>query len=280
MDKRVTKFSQQHLSVLKSFLFLFLVFVLGNCQPQQTLDSQSHAANSSRLFKSTKRFVVKVSYMPDARPFVGDVFRGRPAWDILEENILALLQFSPAIEDVVVPKTIEQMTRLPDNGRRQWSTQDILDARPSSGFANSEEVHLDILFLNGRFVNEQGEVMSRSSGVSVRGRNTIAIFKDVIRGSRSGFQRAPGLARFIEQSSLVHECGHAFGLTNIGIPAQSDHEDPFNPGHTRNPRAVMYFQNEGRQGLRRLSQQVMRSNSLIMWGPETLEDVRAFTSRQ
>ncbi len=280
MDKIVSQLCQINRPLCRLLALVSLVFVTGNCQPQRTLDSQSHAANSSRLFKSTKRFVVKVSYMPDARPFVGDVFQGRPAWDILEENILALLQFSRSIEEVVVPKTIEQMTMLSDNGRREWSTQNILDARPSSGFANTEEVHLDVLFLNGRFVNEKGELMPRSSGVSVRGRNTIAIFKDVIRGSRSGFQRAPGLARFIEQSSLVHECGHAFGLTNIGIPAQSDHEDRDNPGHTRNPRAVMYFQNEGRQGLRRLSQQVMRSNSLIMWGPETLEDVRAFTRRQ
>ena len=69
-------------------------------------------------------------------------------------------------------------------------------------------------------------------GVSLTGTTVIAIFKDVIESS--GVRSDGIVPKFIEQSTIVHELGHALGLVNNGVSISSDHHDADNGAHCIN----------------------------------------------
>jgi hypothetical protein len=94
------------------------------------------------------------------------------------------------------------------------------------GHDNTAVIHL--LYLAGQY--ERNDVL----GVGVRG-DTTAIFPAEIASAATPLVRR---AR-IEESVVVHEIGHLLGL--VDLFRDTGRDDPNHPGHSKNPKSVMYW---------------------------------------
>ena len=87
-------------------------------------------------------------------------------------------------------------------------------------------------------------------GFSINDTPIIAVFKDVVVTSGG-----PAVQKFVEQSTLVHEMGHALGFVNNGVPLASSHQDSVHGAHTVNSNCIMYWLNEGASDMAAFVQQ-------------------------
>jgi len=93
-----------------------------------------------------------------------------------------------------------------------------------------------IIFLDGYYIKD-GKPESRILGINLNGTPLLAIFKPVVESaSNSKAEQA-----LIEQSTIVHEIGHALGLVNNGVRATSAHHDTEHGAHCTNTKCVMYW---------------------------------------
>ena len=98
------------------------------------------------------------------------------------------------------------------------------------------------------------------------------MFKDVIRSTDS---LIPNTARFVEQSTLVHELGHAVGLVDNGVPLVSQHKDSAHGAHCTNESCTMYWLDEGASDAAEFARMYVTSGDTVIFGDECLADVDA-----
>lgn len=108
-------------------------------------------------------------------------------------------------------------------------------------------------------------------GVSIGDTGVIAMFKPVIEGAQA--------ARYVEQTTLVHEVGHAIGLVENGIPARGGHHDAAHGAHCNNRDCVMHYLNEGAAELAGFVGRFVESGDAVVFGPECLADIDAEAAR-
>lgn len=127
-------------------------------------------------------------------------------------------------------KPVTLVGPLSISGGSVYSAQQIRDIGDSSsqrqGHDNTAVIHL--MYLRGQF--EREGVL----GVTVRG-DTTAIFLDEIAGAATPLVSEGR----IERSVVTHEIGHVLGLVDLFLGTKRG--DPDHPGHSRNPRSVMYW---------------------------------------
>jgi hypothetical protein len=104
----------------------------------------------------------------------------------------------------------------------------------------------------------------------------IAIFMPALRAAAEGETAA--VARFMEQSTLIHELGHGLGLVGDGVTPTTAHQDDGHGAHCTNPSCVMYWQNEGREAAVAFARQVSRNQNEILFDGECLHDIDAVTA--
>ncbi len=100
----------------------------------------------------------------------------------------------------------------------------------------------------------------------------MVMFKEVVAGSSA----AALVRKFVEQSTIVHEMGHAFGLVNNGVPMTTSHQDSAHGAHCTNQDCVMYYLNEGAGDLKTFVQNYLISGQTVMYGSECLNDTRSY----
>jgi predicted Zn-dependent protease len=171
------------------------------------------------------------------------------------------------------------MERLTDVEGTSFSVDEILDIadrhrdeESSGSTATFYFVWLDGFFRDGDVVEEN------IIGVSIGDTSVVAMFKPVIE-SISLPGNSETLQRFSEQTTLIHEFGHAVGLVNRGVPLTSDHHDAENGAHCTNRDCVMFWTNEGVRDLIPFVQNLLASGTTIVFGDECLADVDALTDR-
>lgn len=254
---------------IKLYLVYFFTFffVLVSCSEESNLFPNSNPKN---YFKHSTSVVLEVYYEPGAEPYEGNLPNSNPLWSITEDNISALMSFKSVSPTLTIPTMLSEMTLIPAQNKSTWDTNSVIalykkyhDQKPSK----SKAVFY-IYFLNG----------NSSSGASViafsiNSTPVIAVFKDVIESS-SGIM---GVRRFVEQSTIIHELGHAFGFVNNGVPMSSNHQDTDHGAHTQNTDCVMYWLNEGASDLSNFVQDYIATGNTVMWGPEVLADAAAFS---
>lgn len=238
--------------------------------------AQSPFASPNHYFSKTRSATVEVYYEEGAEPFAGRTLRGNHYWGLLETNLAAIFQYRTNSVGLSVPKELADMQKLGLIGKESWTSTDIIALSNSFRQAEStdSEARFYIYFLKGRF-NDGQSVRQGTLAVSLTGTPIIAVFKDVIK--ESGWNPNGVVPKFVEQTTLVHEMGHALGFVNNGVPMAVDHQDREHGAHTTNQDCVMYWLNEGLDDMRAFIERVGVEGDTVLWGPEVLEDARQFS---
>lgn len=255
-------------------LILICVFNL-SCSPNSSDNFSSQFPNStpSNYFKKSTSLIVEIHYESGALPFEGNISStqgNEPLWNITEENIIELFSARTTLPTISVPKAISEMNLIPDQNKSSWTANDAVDLfeRHHNLQPTQTQGVFYIYFVNGFSSSGQSTI-----AFSVNTTPVILVFKDVI--TQSGVSNI--LQRFIEQSTIVHELGHAFGLVNNGIPMVVNHQALDQSAHTQNQDCVMYYLNEGLIDLIPFYTQYNNSGDATLWGPEVLADAFAFS---
>jgi predicted Zn-dependent protease len=211
------------------------------------------------LFSSeVSQLVVEVDYQAGAAPYTE-----QSIWTIFSANVEQLFLNVP--RGIVIPQALGAMERIDDIQRQSFDTEDLVSIsrayRDQTDTISRRSFH--VLFLDG-YLQQSGRTRTDVIGVSVEGTGIIAIFKPVLRQA--------GNPRFVEQSTLVHEFGHAVGLVNLGLPLTSSHHDSENGAHCTNRDCVMFHLHEGRADLMSFYQRYLRTRSPVLFGKECLDD--------
>ncbi len=211
--------------------------------------------------------VFEVDYEEGAEPFVGNLPNGNSRWNLTRNNVEAMFGVTPA-RTFTIPDQLAQMENLGAIDDGVFSVSNLLSiADQASDETNtSSRKVFHVLFLDG-YLDDGGEPNEGVLGVSIGGTRTIAMFKPVIDSTSA--------AGFVEQTTLVHEFGHAIGLVNNGVPLQSEHHDHENGAHCTNDKCVMYFANEGKADLADFVRRLVVTGDDTVFGPECQADVEA-----
>jgi len=263
----------------KSFCLICCLILFSNCT--QTLTAESINAfpqsTSENYFRKTQKIVLEVYYESGAEPFYGTTASGKQLWEVVEQNLTSIMQYRTTTPSLEVPMSIASMTVIATQSRSSWLGTDILSlsGQNRQGDSSTETSYFYIYFLKGYYNNGSGP-QSSVLGVSLSGTPIIAIFKDAVKASAAN-PNGP-VAKFVEQSTLVHEIGHALGFVNNGVPmVGTNHQDTAHGAHSTNSNCVMYWLNEGGSDLVQFVQNYITSSSFVMWGSEVLGDAQAYS---
>ena len=242
--------------------------------------SSNQYESAWHYFNSANRITVEVAYEDGAEPYVGQTQTPGhtiPYWQILEDNLKSLFYARPSQPSFVIPKDISGMKMFAKKKKTDWNDKEIFDLSKQVRQAESTGDTADfiVIFLNG-YYNSGSATQPKVLGVSIGGTSVIAMFKPVIEASSTGI--ATPTDKYVEQSTLVHEMGHALGLVNNGLPFSStDHEDHQHSTHCTNPKCVMYWENSGSNALSNFLEQYINKGTDIMFGDECLKDARLYS---
>jgi hypothetical protein len=223
----------------------------------------------------TERVVVEVDVQDGAEPFTGATVYG-DTWDLTVENLAALLG-----EDIelVVPRTLDEMGPLDDVPAGDLSSSEIValagahvDATREDDLA-SGSARYHVLFVD-RFYEEDGARRDNVLGVSIGNTRVVAMFKPVI-GDGGALLLDDGVDRFVEQTTMVHELGHALGLVNNGLTMKREHQDEENGAHCSNDACVMFFLNEGFEDAVGFARDALLRGDRVLFDDDCLDDADA-----
>lgn len=265
---------------MKIVSFFFVLFLIAGCGNKHSdveivlVDKQSQE-NLKLLFNSMTLMEIEVAYEPGAEPYAGNRSNGKPYWDLFESNIKEVFKSREGEYSLVVPKTLAQMTAIPAQNKSSWSIEDLqaLETKFRKSITSGSQASVFVVFLNG-FYSQEGVTNQGIIGVNIAGTTLIAIFKDVVENASQGSPSS--VARFMEQSTLVHEFGHVVGLVDNGLSMATPHKDLEHGNHCDNPNCVMYWKNEGKSDLLLFVQQMMLSGNNIMYDQNCLEDTKNY----
>jgi hypothetical protein len=214
---------------------------------------------------------LEVDYETGNAPYTGAILGFGDSWDLTQANLERLFAEGKTL---TVPTTLGAMQDIGAVADEEITSDDALAlADLHRDLANTADTHTYyVLFVSGHFADGDG-VNEGVLGVSIGNTGVIIMFKDVIEST--GIPAFPNLEKFVEQSTLVHELGHAVGLVDNGVPLTSAHVDTAHGKHCTNTDCVMYWQNEGAGAMAEFAQQYAISGDAILFADDCLADVDA-----
>jgi predicted Zn-dependent protease len=257
--------------------YLFQTGCSGRSDDNTVSGEGSFALDIAQLYSTAETIVVYVAYEQDAEPCTGATLIGIPCWDVIDVNIRALFEGRIIEPAIFVPKELSEMEQITAQDESTWTAAEIIDLARSiwEPLPSIFIKEFFVLFING-YLDNDGTANTQVLGVSVVGTPVIAVFKNVVLASSS----SSAVLMFVEQATLVHEFGHVMGLVDNGVPMVTDHLDKEHPRHCTNEDCVMYWQNEGAADLQAFVQQMMLTNSPVMYGQECLDDTSSYTPEE
>ena len=258
--------------VNKILILIFTLFIASCGKVDQTTSPADSfpEATPENYFNTASAITLEVYYETGAEPYAGNRQNGQPLWQILDDNLEKAFSFRTRPPERNIPMDLASMQEIKDSQTSQWSADDVFELHQKLALTkpSADHARFYIYFLNGNASSSNNVI-----GFSINGTPIIAIFKNVIRNSGGFYVR-----RFVEQSTLVDEIGHALGLVNNVIPMQTNHQDTENGSHTMNSDGVMYWQNEGAADMANFVAKYITSGETIMWCPEVLADLQGFSN--
>lgn len=181
-----------------------------------------------------KRMIVELAYVEGYEPT-----------DKAKNNLTTFIEertFKPAGVEV-------KLVAIPATGKDTYTIDDIV------ALENEYRVHYNTentIAVWGLFVNGKSSKDDNSSSVlgTAYYNTSFVIFEETIAElSNNTFQTERSL---LESTVINHEFGHLLGLTNLGSPMQSNHEDAEHAKHCNVESCLMYWATETSEGIQNL----------------------------
>ena len=256
---------------------VFLLSCSSNTVVQQGSSSSSGGAISNDQPKpntlwgaAVTKVKLEIDYADGAEPYVDSISKFGSPWQIMQTNTYALFDGK---KETTFPTTLAGMEKI-DIEAKNYSSAELLTvaAAHRDQASTDTSVSFYVVFVNGYFTDDSGAENQDVLGVSIGDTGVIGMFKPAIAGTQTGQKTV--VAQFVEQSTLVHELGHAVGFVNNGVAAASAHQDTEHGNHCTNQKCVMYWQNEGAAAAVAFVKQYITSGSGVIYGQECLGDAR------
>ncbi len=247
------------------YLFLTLLLITVSCGKFRIFKKSSQQKQDISQLYASGTLKISVFYEQGAEPFTDGIpgLAGVKVWTVLEQNLKAMF---PG-KTIYVPKDLAEMAQLSDQNQTTWSYAEMNILGEAMGQPSTTDTTvLNIFFVKG---HSEGSNGAQVIGLHISGTKTLMIFKETVESSDA----SPVVKRYVEQSTLVHEVGHAVGLVNNGLPMISSHEDTTHQAHCNNPNCVMYWENEGASALKTFISGRASNPSLVMFDSACLKDV-------
>ncbi len=214
---------------------------------------------------------VEIDYETGNAPYTGNILAFGDTFDVLVTNLDRLFSGQKLLDVPTVTADMEDIGAVDDE---ELTVEDLLAlADAHRGLADSaDRKTYYVVFVSGNFA-DAGGVQSGVLGVSIGHTGVVAMFKDVIAGTAG----IPNVEKFVEQSTLTHELGHAIGLVDNGVAMVTAHKDADHGAHCSNQDCVMYWLNEGASDAAQFARDKVLSGDSVLFGPECLDDVDALT---
>ncbi|MEL6348738.1 MAG: hypothetical protein AAFV53_36880 [Myxococcota bacterium] len=217
-----------------------------------------------------ERIVLEVSYEPGAEPYTGPSPIGGDTWALFENNMAAL--FVGTGVTIENPNTLDEMGQIPEQDGQSFDVDRLLaldEAYRDTAATDSSRVY-HAIWVDGYFADENGQNRG-VIGVSIGNTGVIAMFKPVIES----IGLTEGVRRFSEQTTLIHEVGHAVGLVNNGLEMQSAHQDEENGAHCDDDECVMFWANEGVGDIAEFVSRFITDGETVLFDDDCLSDVQS-----
>lgn len=248
-------------------LFAFLIFFpIASCKEdeQATEPVDDFVAD---FYTNAQSLDIIVAYEEGAEPYIK--YNSFDSWDVCNDNMNSL--FSSKNISVTVPRTLHEMTNLGVLEQNNYSRENVIQLAEelNNNDNKAPQKSIVILFLDGYYIRD-GVAENRILGVNLDGTPTIAIFKPVIESAANN----DASKALIEQSTIVHEIGHAIGLVNKGVRATTAHHDEANGAHCTNEDCVMYWLNGGAE-VQQFIAPFLLNGSVQLFGDQCIADIVA-----
>lgn len=141
--------------------------------------------------------------------------------------------------------TVQQRS-IPSPNLSTYTIQQIIDIENANrtAFSTENQIAVWAYFSDGASSGNSGNSVVLGTAYK---NTSFVIFEETIHGlSDSTFEPERS---DIESTVIQHEFGHIFGLTDLGSPLQSQHEDQAHPKHCDVDTCLMFWQAETGSGI-------------------------------
>jgi hypothetical protein len=216
----------------------------------QPTGSSSKDLLSQEIFKS---MLIEVVYVEGFEP--------------TQSSIAALVSFLET--RTFKPNGISiEMRSIASTGTSPYTNEDIANIEESNRtrYNTSDQIAVWAFFADGKSSSDTDTSVTLGSAY----RNTsIVIFERTIQQLSDGnFEPNRDI---LETTVMNHEFGHILGLTNLGAPLQSQHEDTAHPKHCNVQSCLMYFAVETGAGI----MQMVSGGSVPQLDAQCIADLQA-----
>jgi hypothetical protein len=131
-------------------------------------------------------------------------------------------------------------------GNSPYTDQEIVNIENANRtkYNNSDQIAVWAFFADGK--SSKDTETSFILGTAYRNTSFVIFEQTIQQLSDSPFEPSRSL---LETTIITHEFGHILGLTNLGTPLQSNHEDTEHPKHCIEKTCLMYWSSESNAGI-------------------------------
>jgi hypothetical protein len=216
---------------------------------------------------------IEIDYETGEAPYTGNILAFGDTFDPLIANLDRVFSGTRQLDVPTTEGEMEDVGAIADEELTSTELLALADEHRALADASTRKTYY-LIFVSGNFADADG-VQTGVLGVSMGHTGVIAIFKDVVEST--GIPAVPNLERFVEQSTMIHELGHAIGLVDNGVTPTSVHTDEAHGAHCTNEDCVMFWLNEGASDAAQFARDRVTGGDAVLFGPECLADVDALT---
>lgn len=196
--------------------------------------NQKPAGTSSNDLLSDKKFksmVIEIIYVDGFEPSA--------------EAITNFVSFVTARTNKPAGITVLKRS-IPSPGKETFTVEDVaaLDNTKRTKYNTEDQIAVSVLFLDGKSSSDTSTTVVL--GMAYRNTSFVIFEQTVRRLSDSPWEPERSV---YETTVITHEFAHILGLTNLGAPMQSNHEDSSHPKHCNVAGCLMHWEAESEKGL-------------------------------
>lgn len=226
-----------------SLLTIILLLTVGSCSKDDSTDNSAalniianrqqtgSSANDLLSDKKFKSMVIEVVYVRGFEPSSTAINNF--------VNFLTARTYKPNGISIV-------KHAISSPGNSPYNDQEIINIENTNRtkYNNSDQIAVWAFFADGKSSNDTET--SLILGTAYRNTSFVIFEQTIQQLSDSPFEPSRSL---LETTIITHELGHLLGLTNLGTPLQSNHEDAGHPKHCIEKTCLMYWSSESNAGI-------------------------------